>query len=196
LREVRALTSEEFKSWCNIQFLTETNSQAILTDATFQISESESDEVQSALSDVLSKVTFESRFLRSITTGVIKDAPQVFLDAVVQNKLFDLITEKNTPKQVRFRAVSSDDDYYVVDTSLGPVRIQAIRFEGELIIKETQIPLNFVSEYRHSKSEEFISQVAAFAPQTIFGQKVSLEMHRIPGVNEMQIILRKLPTEP
>jgi hypothetical protein len=47
------------------------------------------------------------------------------------------------------------------------------------------------AEYRHTDTSG-ISQVASFAPQSIFGMKFSTEMHKMRDTGETHVILRRL----
>ena len=71
--------------------------------------------------------------------------------------------------------------------------MRAIVFDGDLRLKETLVPLMVTAEYRHAETGEVISQVASFAPKSIYGMKFSTEMHRMADSGETHVILRRLP---
>lgn len=79
-----------------------------------------------------------------------------------------------------------------METRLGPVRVRSIVFDGDLRQTEKLIPLSITAEYRHLEDQQPISQLAAFAPQQIFGMKFSMELHRIAESGETHIALRRV----
>jgi hypothetical protein len=55
-----------------------------------------------------------------------------------------------------------------------------------------ECPLLDTAEYRHTDTSGMISQVASFAPQSIFGMKFSTEMHKMGETRETHVILRRV----
>jgi hypothetical protein len=107
--------------------------------------------------------------------------------------LFDDLLPNGPEKKVQLHVTyANDEDHFVIETSAGEIRVQAIVFYGELRIRETLVPLSVTAEYRHAETGEPISQLAAFAPQAMHGMKLSMEMHRMAESGETHIILRRL----
>lgn len=84
----------------------------------------------------------------------------------------------------------NDSDHFVVGTAVGEVRIEVIAFDGDLIVSETSVPVDGTRRYKNIDTGETISQVAAFAPQDIGGNRIALEFHRMGEEGETYVILR------
>jgi len=96
---------------------------------------------------------------------------------------------KNVELTVRY---PNEDDHFVVETRVGPVRVHSVIYGGELYIKQTLVPLSVTAEYRHLETGQPISQIAAFAAQEIHGKKFAIEFQRMSDSGETHITLRKL----
>lgn len=83
-------------------------------------------------------------------------------------------------------------DHYLLETPSGRVRLSQIDFIGELRVEETEVPVIKTAEYRHAETGEVISQLAAFAPQSILGMNLALEMHRMAETGETHVTMRRL----
>lgn len=194
LREVKALSPEEFSGWLAIRHLRHIERVSELQEATFLVGEEESEERKVALLEVISNVPPKGVFLRSSKTGEYIAPDGAFSAAVdVAGTLFDDLIPNGAGKKVRLHVTfESDDDHFVIETSVGAVRLRAIIFEGELRIRETLVPLSVTAEYRHAETGQLISQLAAFTPQTIHGMKLKMEMHRMAESGETHIVLRQI----
>lgn len=193
LREVKSLAPEEFTDWLKIQHIHHIEQNTMLVGATFQIDESELNDKRHLLTEILSKVGVSIPFLKSSKSGLTTTLTNVFTNAVTQiDGLFEGLIANGSGKQFRVRASFTDDDYLIVETTDGPVRIRAILFVGEAHLKEALVPLMGTVEYRHTKTGEVISQVASFAPQLIHGKKFSTEMHKIGDTGETHVVIRRL----
>jgi len=193
LREVKSLVAEEFADWLVIRYLNQIEQLTILDHAQIIINEAEDEDRRMALSQSISNLSGDSKFLRSSKDNGLASPAIAFSSAVSQvGVLFDDLQLNGPGKKIRLRVkYPNDSDHYVVDTADGPVRIEEIVFSGELYIREELVPLTTTAEYRH-KTGEPISQVAMFAPQLIQGMNFSLEMHRIAETGETHVILRRL----
>lgn len=194
LREVKALSPEEFAGWLQIRHIHLIERQTTLLHASLLIDESEPEEKQQALAELLSKIDGDAAFLKSSKSGGTTTPAYAFSSAIggIDGLLDDLVA--NGPeKRIRLQANYADDDHFVVDTIEGLVRLRAIVFDGELRLKETLVPLTITAEYCHSDTGEVISQVASFAPQSIHGIKFSTEMHKMGDTGETHVIFRRLP---
>lgn len=195
LREVKALTPEEFTEWLAIRHLSHKERVRRLDHASILINEGEGEERRAALSQLISSLPGDAKFLRSSKSGELVSAAEAFSGVVSEmGQLFEGLEPNGPGKKIRLRVqYTNETDHFVVDTSIGPVRVEAIDFLGELSIRERLIPLTVTAEYRQTETGEPISQVATFAPHSIHGMMFSLEMHRISESGETHIILRKLP---
>jgi hypothetical protein len=62
-------------------------------------------------------------------------------------------------------------------------------------IEETDVPIVKTTEYNRTETGEVISQLAAFAPHSIFDMNLALEMHRVADTGETHIVMRRLPDD-
>ena len=194
LREVKALTPEEFADWLQIRHIHHIERETTLTNANLLIDESESMEKQQALAELLSKADGNTAFLKSSKTGEITTPSNAFSGATGRvGGLFDDLVANGPEKKIRLQNNYPDDDYFVAETTKGPVRLRAIIFDGEIRSKEILLPLMTTAEYRHADTGEVISQVASFAPQSINGMKFTTELHKMEDSGETHVIIRRLP---
>lgn len=190
LREVAALIPEAF-GWLALRHIRQSKRSGNLTASMLLIDTTESPERGAALGAALSASDPNGAFLKA-QNGTLMRPADAFSAAVQQTDLFDDVEPNGPAKKVRLHAVYPDDDYFVVDTALGPIRIRAIRFEGELTVTETLVPLTVTTEYRDSETGEMISQLAAFAPQEILGQRFAMELHHLGETGETHVTMRKV----
>ncbi|MGQ0802166.1 MAG: hypothetical protein ACT4NL_18885 [Pseudomarimonas sp.] len=73
------------------------------------------------------------------------------------------------------------------------MRVEAIRFDGQVVAKFYDMPMLASTEYRDSDTGIPISQVLTFAPQEIAGMNFSLEFHHLAESGETRILLRRVP---
>jgi hypothetical protein len=196
LRDVRALSPDAF-DWLQIRSLRQITRMTNLVQANLR-PHRESRRVTRALSRHLSEHSGDAVLLRSVKTGENTTAVAAFNSAVAHvGNLFDGLQPNGPAKDIDLQVeYSGEDDYFVVNTRIGDVRIAAIQFLGNLQIEERRIPLVGVSEYKQAASGDPIPQVVSFAPQNLAGVRFSLEMHRIPESGLTHVIMRKLKDEP
>ena len=134
LRKVEALRPEAFTDWLAIGHFQHLEKLTTLQHASILVRPDEADDRKQALLDLISKTSADAAFLRSTKTGKYVAPAKAFLGAVeALGTLFDDLLPNGPPKKVRLQAnYADDDDHFVVDTSLGPVRVQAILFKGVL----------------------------------------------------------------
>lgn len=194
LREVKSLSPAEFADWLGLSHFSYVERIAALHHATILVDPKESGERKSALLEIISGAPADGAFLKSSKTGASIAPAPAFTSAVGEaGTLYDDVLPNGPSKKVRLRGqYSNDDDHFVVETKLGPIRVQAILFEGELSVKETLVPLSVTAEYVRSETGEMISQLAAFAPQEIHGMNFSIEMHRMADSGETHVTLRRV----
>ncbi len=195
LREVKAVTPEEFRWIVGSAKMFFIRRVAELFSAQLHIHESEGEDRRDALSRTVNEMANGTPFLKSITTGVAVSAPDAFLGAVQKvGNLFDGLEENGPGRKVHLHANYPDDDHFVVDTHLGPIRIRAIDFRGELRIEGSDVPLITTKRYEHASGEGVISEVAAFPPLDMPSGRFSLEFHRMGEDGETHVLLRRVAT--
>lgn len=194
LREVKALSPEEFSDWLQIRHIHHIERQTTLIHASLLIDESEPDGKRQALAEFLGKTDGSDVLLKSSKSGDTTTPAYAFSSAAGEiDSLFDDLVANGPEKRIHLQANYAEDDHFAVDTTEGPVRLRAIVFDGELRLKENLVPLAITAEYRNSDTGEVVSQVASFAPQSIHGMKFSTEMHKLGDTGETHVILRRLP---
>jgi hypothetical protein len=195
LREVKSLSPDEFSEWLVMRHFHFIEHVTRLDHAVILINEGEGENKRVALSEAISSQSGNDKVLRSSKRGELVSTAVVFSGAVSEaGTLFDGLEPNGPGKSIKLQVrYTNEADHFVVDTSLGPVRVEAIMFFGELSVRERLIPLTITAEYRQAETGEPISQVASFAPHSIDGKMFSLEMHRISESGETHIVLRKLP---
>ena len=194
LREVKALSAEEFTGWLQTHHLNHIENVSGLQHATILVGEEESEECRQALLDVISNASGDAAFLKSSKTEEYIAPASAFSAAVASvGKLFDDLVPNGPGKKVQLHVnYVSDEDHFVVETPVGFIRIRAIVFEGELRINSTLVPLSVTAEYRHAETGQPISQLAAFAPHAMHGMKFSMEMHKMAESGKTHIVMRRV----
>lgn len=190
IREVNSVAPEHF-SWLCFQSLPVTDRQQRLDYAQLILAETESAERQAAFVKVIGNTQNNEPLLRSTKTGDKASVLGVFLSEVSSRPvLFEGVIANQTGKLIAFTVgYPNDDDHYVVDTDCGPIRVQAIRFAGELSLKTMEIPVSNLTEYSNAGGSNPISQSASF-PFHAFNKDLSLEMHNIGKTGETHVVLR------
>jgi hypothetical protein len=190
LRNVEALIPEAF-SWLSLSHVSFVERKANLESARLLVNENTSEEMRTALLEVVTAATGTDRILSSTSKGTHHTMAEAFLGAVEIAKLLEDLEPGNPSRRVKIHAqYPNDHDHFVVETAAGEVRLEAIAFEGELTASETLVPVDLASKYHNVETGETISQVAAFAPQDIGGNRMALEVHRMGENGETYIILR------
>ena len=195
LRDVRSLDQTEFADWLHISAMRQIRRVAELKHAALIVHPNESEAAKIAALKTIAGVDGSAAVLISSSTSESVNLSQAFLGAVQSlQDAFDGVSV-GTPLPIRLVSEYLENDYYVVDTQAGRVRIQKIDFTGELRIEETDVPIVKTTEYSHTETGEVISQLAAFAPQSILDMKLALEMHRMADTGETHIVMRRLPDD-
>lgn len=194
--ELRAVEqiAPELARWLGMRSLTRSERRHHLHHASFVIAEEESPERAEAAQAVLRAQgdrPLEAPILLSTQTGERGTALQAFLNIVAEHpELWADVLPNQEPKPVSLRVEFADHSHFVLDTALGPVRIKRIDFDGTLSIKEWEIPLEGVSEYRQLGGEKPIAQSAGFiVPMN--ENKVVFELHQIES-GEIMMTVRQL----
>jgi len=153
LREVKSLSPEEFADWLVIRHIHQIERTTKLNHAHLLINQGESVDRRTVVSQFISSQPGDSKFLRSSKSGDLVSPSEAFCSAVSEaGTLFDDLQINGPGKSVRLHAqYNNDADHFVVDTTIGPVRIEEIIFVGELYVREDLIPLMATAEYSHAK---------------------------------------------
>lgn len=194
IREVIGLSPDQFSDWLAITCIHQTNRVAILQHTKIILDENESEERKSALSEIISGKPAHDAILKSSKTLDFVAPEKAFSYAASSKEaLFDDLVPNGPGKRVRlYVQYTNDQDHFVVETSVGAIRVKAILFEGEIRVEESLIPLIGTAEYRQVETGHPISQIAEFAPQKVHGLEFSMELHRMAESGETHVILRKL----
>lgn len=195
LREVQNLEPANFESWLQISEMSQITKISDLTHANIFIGLTETKEVRVAAEQAIKKADGNDGLLVTFLTKERVTVTQAFM-AVVQAdpSSFDGVSPER-PKKVHINGQYVGDDHFYIETEMGNARIDRIEFFGELRIEESKTPVVRTVEYRHLENGEVIAQVAAFAPHSILGMKLALELHRMGEEGETHVIMRRLPDD-
>jgi hypothetical protein len=197
LRAVDAI-APELTLWLRMRSMTSQERNHILKHVEFVIDAAEPpasvQAAQSALSAAGDK-PLDAPLLRSTSTGATGTALQAFLSVVAEHpELWADVVPNQEPKPVLLRVGYPADNHFVIDTAFGPVRISKIHFEGALTLKESEIPIDKVSEYRQVGGGRPISQTAGFlVPMN--EATVAFELHRIEESGAIMMTVRQVLKE-
>lgn len=179
LREVASLAPEEFKDWLHITEMHQIRRVTDLKHATIFLSPTASEDLKNAAMEVIKRAAGNDSILVSSSSGARSNMNQAFFGAVqsIDDAFKDVVGGK--PTKVRLISNYLDHDHFLIETGLGVVRVTQIEFLGELRIETSVVPVVKTVEYRHAETGEAISQLAAFAPQSVLGMNLALELHRM-----------------
>ena len=153
--------------------------------------QSESSEKVEALRSVLASAGPRTKLFRCITNGQTLNGAEACITAASFSKdPYVGLVPDGTEKQIKLAAnYPNDEDHYVIDTDLGPVRVYAIKFEAAISVKTSTLPVTEVQDYRSGDTP--IAQVA-LVPIEINGDKYRFEFHHVEQTGETHILMRKL----
>ncbi len=193
LREVKSLDLAHFEDWLQISEISQTKKIHDLKHASIYFRATENEDLSLAAQQMIKQATGNDPLLVSSVTKERATVIQVFLGAVQSDPTaFEGVSTAH-PKKVKFVGHYADDDHFYIETKLGNAQVDSIEFTGELRIEETKIPVARTVEYRHVETGEVISQLAAFAPQSIEGKNFAIELHRMGEDGETHVIMRRVP---
>lgn len=193
LRTVADIRAEDVVSWLGLQHIHRHEQVTHLEAATLFVADGESSNHTSALAQRLQGCTGDTTILRSSESGELISFTHAFHAAVFSREsLFDDVQPNDAGKPIRVRArYPNDKSHFIVDTECGPVRIKEIGFRGKLLVRETDVPIASLQEYRRAESGDRISQTASF-PLEVHGTRFSLELHNLADTGETHVVLRKI----
>jgi hypothetical protein len=175
LRRVEDILPEA-ATWLQIEFVRRQFRQHYLETANMYIGEDESPDRREAAMAALAGKLLGDPQLRSSKTGETISVTAAFIGAVNQNsEVCANILPNHPPTPVKLNvAYPRDDSHFVIDTSLGPVRVKSIEYDGTICITETIIPRSQLAEYRDVHGAEPFAQTATFD-----SAELSVLFHRV-----------------
>jgi hypothetical protein len=193
LREFAVLTPEEVYSWLQLSTFKFLNNLHDLRNLRLFAHSSAPEGACEALKRAVSNKD-EGRLLWSIKKNQYISPADAFISAVSEiPDSFQDLTPNGPAKTVELRVeYVGENDHFVVVTDIGNVRIGAIEYRGYILIKEEEVPLAYLGEYRAPRGEKAISQVASFEPKNFGFGEVAIEIHRFVESGKGQVVLRRV----
>jgi len=189
LRTVADVSADEVVSWLSVSSLTFLEQTIDRIAIRVGPSESTSPECLQALRETLKDVRESAPILRSSKTGQSGTARAAFLGAL-PNAFDDLLLNGGSKVISLGASYPDDNSHFLIDTPLGPVRINRIKFEAELSVKQIAIPIASVAEYRGNEAQDLISQTVAFEVDSPKGNLL-VQMHNLAETGEARVTLRR-----
>ncbi len=192
LRTVEAM-APEFFSWLMMPAIHAETRQSTLLHADFGTAKELSQEVATALLKDLTGVRSDAKMLRA-PDGGLQSLAEAFSACVSALEVVWEGIEPNGPSRtVRVDAAYPEGNRYTVELPSGIFELAVIYFKGEVSLICEDLPLLTTSEYRQvQEGGRVISQVAAYAPQTINGMKLAVEAHHMGDSGETHIVMRRV----
>jgi hypothetical protein len=167
LREVANLDPTEFANWLHIAAMRQVRRITDLKHASIYLHPEETEVSKQAALAVIANADGNARILVSSSASTHANLSEAFFNAVqTVAGAFEGVTVEQ-PQKIQLLAQYTDHDHFLLETADGRVRVNHIEFVGELRVEELELPVIKTSEYRHAQTGEVISQLAAFAPQSI-----------------------------
>lgn len=180
LREVAAVGPDAFKDWLQIEGITVVQFVHELRHVRFSPSPDATEEGMEALAHALVGFDSNAPILKSIKTGDSVRAADAFTGACSGvPTLKEGLEAGSPPKQVRLRARWPDDDYFVIATRRGEIRVFEALFDGEIWVKTETRPIFSSKKYTNVQTGETISEVVGFRVD-LGSMPIDIEMRRIP----------------
>lgn len=199
LREMSQLIQlpPDLASWLGTRILHSREVRHTLNAARLHIGEHETPERERAATTLVSRTSSKAPFLRETKTGQMISVVDAFQVAVQQQpELYSGLVPNGSSKHVKFVGNYRDDeDHYVLDTPVGPVRVTGIEFEGELSIIQTDVPLEELSEYRRIGNKDAISQTASFA-LPVRERIIKIDLHHLTQSGQTCIAIEQTEVSP
>lgn len=190
LRQVKALTKDEFENWLKIPSYKFSNQNSHLLNMHIIFPESCPQNLLNAAEAKVAMLSGREAFLTRVIDGTHIYPKDAFSGAVGIQNLFDDIMPNQQPKRIKFGVKSMNpDDCFGIETDIGLVRIEAIIFDGELSIEELDVPLEEVLGYQNIDQATPLSQTAIFKGQRIGDADWALALHRDLHTDEISIVM-------
>lgn len=189
LRQVKSLSTEEFQDWLQMPSYQHTTRFIALKHAGIILPNDLPEAVGYAAGKRM-QVSPGEPFLRSIADGRILNPKDAFFAIVELRNLFEGLEPNGPSKSVDLNVQYCNPlDRFVIDTDLGPAAVESIRFQGELFVKETRVPLKSVFEYHDVYSNLPLSLTATYESQPIGENHWALTLHKDEESGETQVML-------
>jgi hypothetical protein len=191
LRQFSEASPEEFGKWLTLSHMTFMKRVHQLDHAQINLAAGASpDQIQAATS-LLESLDGDARFLRGIKDNKASTATEAFIGIVNLNpNLWDRVEPNGKSKRIRiFGKYTNDSDHFVIDTSIGPTRVDSIEFHGQLMLEQSEIPVKAM-KYSNVAESTPISEVAKFDGSGVDGA-LTVEIHRISGAEHMYVTVRR-----
>lgn len=191
LREVKSISVSDFRSWLGISCLKATQRLHKLDHVKVLIDPVDDPVLYEKVSHFIKSLKSDDKFLRSSSTGALSSAGEAFLGATSQMpEVWSGIAPNTEGQNIRLHVkYENDADHFLFDTEEGSQRIRSIIFEGQLILREKEIPASALT-YVKNESDEAIAEIARFA-DTFDNKKVTIELRRIPDSGNTHVVLKQ-----
>ena len=192
MREVTSIVPDQF-GWLRVERFPLESHLRHLTKTIILISADESVDRREAFSAAIREKGISDSILYSTKDKRYVSPIDVFSAALSSRpELFDEVKANEPGRDLHMRVPYPDDqDHFIVQTTLGPIRVRALEFHGVLQKSRTDIALEHFKKYSHAASGESISESASF-PFTAFNMNLALEMHMVAESGITHVVLRKL----
>lgn len=192
-REVRDLKPEGFSHWLQVPFIVNRVRNAALLNAAFLVASTTTPEQQAALKDVVSAATGQTPLLKK-RNGDMVTPVDAFLAALdMDESLRPTSDDDGQSRPVHIKAQFKAGKRFTIDTALGEIEVECIRFSGSVTNTETLSPIEDAVEYLDSLERKDVSQVVTFTPSLVHGKNLRLEFHRLPDDQGTDVIIRVMP---
>lgn len=191
--EIRTVTEadvDQISDWFLLNNISLCNRGVVLEYATLLVDESETKERQEALNRALVENSPESKILLSVETGTRVTVATAFaLAATDVDGLYDEIIPEGGSKKVNLHVTyPQDNSHYVVESSLGNIRIKEILFQGELTVVVEKIPIMAIRKYESLVSGEVLATTASFNFE-INGKLQEISFNKIEQTGEIHVVV-------
>jgi len=190
--EIRTVTEaniDQINDWFLLKNMSLCKRGVVLEHATLLVDKNEPKERQEALNKILVDNSPESKILMSTETGKRITVATAFALAASDTKgLYDEIIPQGGAIKVNLHVTyPQDDSHYVVESSLGNIRIREILFQGELTVAVEEIPIMTIKKYGSLISGEVIATTASFNFETN-GKSQELSFNKIEQTGEIHVV--------
>lgn len=194
IRSVHEIAADDIADWFAIKHMTIQKRLTVLNEISLDIGDDVSDEKIAALKKLDLSTLGTSKNLKSTVSGQYLSPAEAFQLAVTSAEKMghlEFPNSGNASKQISLVAnYPNDEDHFVLTTEVGPVRVQKIKFEGEIRMEEVLIPASEPVEYT-SDGGTLISQSVNFQMEAN-DQNIAIEFHKLSNTGETHLVLRSV----
>lgn len=193
LRTVEAMEPEFFANWLEMQVIhTETRRSHLLHADIGTTRDLSDDEVAALLGD-LKGIRGDAKVLKA-PDGALHSLAEAFSACVsTMEAAWDGLEPNGPAHSMPVVANYPEGNRYTLELRSGIYELAVLYFEGEVSLIREDFPLLTTSEYRQvQEGGRVISQVATYAPQTINGMKLAMELHRMGDTGRTHVVMRRV----